>query len=301
MSTPYVYIPLANPVRFHQQGNGDFAQNLAPWFEQGGFYGQPYLFQDRPYLQILIGNTSTTVYIDLIDNEYNQYKRWNMLPMTNSPQYGSLYVYHWTNALPSSSEISAGVYFLRLTVISPEGPLVFYSEPMRIAASFEDTLQIIYTHDVNEFDLYFSQGAEFLLRVEGGVRSEGFSAGGKFTMYEDIDYNPVQLSATPFNVYKFIFGNPKGIPNCMIDRINRILSMQYVTIDGTRYNRNEGAKWERSGTDKYSLASYSIDLIKNENLYSDEFAYVRGTNPLTCDSTLFTCDNDQITCDQTLY
>lgn len=292
----FVKIPLLNPIRFHQLGSGDFQFNNIPWFEQKILYSQPFIFGDAPNLQIFIQSSSATVFIDLIDNESAEYKRWYLYPSPGLPEYNGMTSYGWPNGLPLKSEINRGIYFLRLTVMHTQGPIIFYSEPIRIEETLSDCIKVRYWHDVSQYD--YQKMYVFTIRIEGGIKSDGYQPGGKFTMYEDLDYNPVLLSSTPFNVYKFQFGTASGIPNYLTDIINRMFSMTFVEIDGIRYQRNEGAKLERQGTDRYAYAAWAIDLIKSENNYSDNYAYLEGVIPLTADTTKYTADTIILTADQ---
>jgi len=290
-----------NPIRFHQSGIGDFAYNEIPAHEFQRGYNQVYFHGDRPWIQVLSATPFAAMFMKLIDNEGTVYKTWQFYRSGYS--YGAWFTFDWVGVFPPASVAPAGVYFLKLEIQDAGGSLVFYSEPISLVASQDETLKIVYTHDLNEFDTYFTigTGVNFLLRVEGGVKSEGLQPGGKFTMFQDLDYQSLILQAQPYNVEKFTFGPSAGIPNHLADKLNRIFSLSSVTINGTAYTRNEGAKMERNGETDYPLAGWSLELVKTANPYSDAFSEYTPKSAFTADNTLKTADTTLYTADQTEY
>lgn len=306
MSNSY-YFPFCNPIRLHNVVSSDFFYNQIPSFEAQIGYNQPYVMGDRPYLQVMATTSGATMTMRLVDLYGVIYKTWPVY--YSGYQYGTgsarRFVYHWINTFPYSSQISEGVYFLQLTIEDSDGTLTFYSEPIMLTILAPDnTVTLVYSHDVNDFDTVFVSDkviGEFLMRIEGGMKSDGFTPGGKFTMFQDQDYRSVVLNSQPYNVEKFTFGPSIGAPNYIGDKINRIFALLTVTIDGVGYSRNEGAKVERSGDSGSPIAGWVIDLVKTENPYSEGSEGYNILVPLTCDSTLITCDNSVITADQTQY
>jgi hypothetical protein len=209
------------------------------------------------------------------------------------------HIYAFVHSLPFSNIAPEGVYFLRLTIVDSSGSATLYSEPIYLCSSFANTVKLIYSHDENDFDYQFTSSNIYpsMLRVEGGMKSDGLAPGGKYTMFQDQDYNSVMLNSQPYNVEKWTFGPSYGMPNHMADLLNRIFALSDVTIDGVAYSRNEGAKLERAGDTEYPLAGWSIDLVKTENPYS--YAFQTAAIPLTADTIDYTADNALLTADQT--
>ncbi len=292
------------PIQFHQIGVGDFAYNKIPSFEFLKGYNQIYYFEDRPYIQILSPIPNAWMKMSMVNLE--GVERWVWWPQYSGSRYGSYYVYEWSSPLPPAYPIApyltAGIYFLKLEIQDSTGTIQFYSEPIKLQAPGAEILKIIYTHDQNEFDTLFTDQiidtVSFLLRIEGGMKSEGLQPGGKFTMFQDQDYNSVMLQSQPYNVEKFVFGPSVGVPNHIADKLNRIFGLSTVTINDIQYSRNEGAKMERNGETEYPLAGWSIDLIKSDSPYSEEFE-VNPIIPFTADNTIITADTTLFTADQT--
>ncbi len=302
-----IKIPALNPVKFHKDGTGDFFQNLIPFMEdQNARYCQKYQYGDLLYIQFLIQGASLVggVYaptLKLIDNNQNVIYSFHVEATSTAAVYVGYSAYNVTENFPTVAE---GVYFLKLACYVPKDPtgfdyaqMTFYSEPLYIKETHDHTVLVKYRLTYNDFDCIFTDElALHNLRIEGGVRSEGFTPGGKYQMFTDLGYEPVMLQSTPYNVYKWSFGPGAGLPNWMADKLNRIFSCDEVTIDNVGYMRNESAKMEASRESGYPLGGWTIELIKTDKEYSEEF----DLDYLTCDSTLYTCDSTLLTCDMTL-
>ena len=302
-----IKIPNLNPVKFHKDGAGDFAQNLIPWMEdQNARYCQKYQFGDLLYIQFLIQGASLVggVYaptLQLIDNDQVVAYTFQVEATSSAAVYTGYSAYNVTENFPT---VTDGVYFLKLACYAPKDPngfdyasMTFYSEPIYLKATHDHTVLIKYRLTYNDFDCIFTDDLAYHnLRIEGGVRSDGFTPGGKFNMFTDLDYSPVMLQATPYNVYKWSFGPGYGLPNWAGNLLNRIFACDDILIDEVAYLRNEGAKMEAQRDNIWPLAGWTIELLKVNKEHSEEF----DLDYFTCDTTLYTCDNNVITCDKTL-
>ena len=171
----------------------------------------------------------------------------------------------------------------------------------------DNTVLIACSHDENDFDFKFIDSVynvtrTIIQRVEGGFKSDGQLPGGKYTMYQDLQFKPVILNAVPYNTYRLTVGNNIGVPNWVIDKLNRIFSCSSVKIDNVEYTRAEGAKFEPVNRDPfYPSGIWTIDLLKSENPYSDEMDYVvlpETQTLFTADTTQVSADDETITIDQ---
>jgi hypothetical protein len=138
-----------------------------------------------------------------------------------------------------------------------------------------------------------------MIRLEGGLKSDGVTPGGKFDMFQDIEYQSTVLRSTAYNVEKWTFGDGAGIPNWLADKLNRIFGLTSVKINQVEYSRNEGAKMSRSGDADYPLAGWEVELVKSDNPATDQ--YTTELQSLTVDTTGITVDSTSITSDQTTY
>jgi len=206
--------------------------------------------------------------------------------------------------------VANGIYFLKVVVPSdiPGEYITLVSEPLSIRDDHENTLAIWYGNDayVSDFDLIYGSVDQFpvqnFIRVEGGVKSDGFQPGGKFQQYADLEYQQVILKATPFNIYKFTFGDNGALPNWMADKLNRIFFFPNVFInkDGAqtinyrnKYIRAEGAKMEPQRESLMPFAVWTFDLMEVENYMSDIFG--AGTSSPTPVVTSIRVENGTLT------
>ena len=267
-------IPFLNPLQFRKIPDGKFACDLIPSFEQKSVYVQKFQRGDilRFQVQLLKGNWYSISY-RILNEYFNQVSSYTGGLIGSNEEYDIWSVKDIDNIL----NLPSGIYFLELQiVVIIEGANVnkqFITEPFEIVDELPDSLLIEYSHDGNEFDIAFYPTGNpanrrfFQLRVEGGITSDGFSPASKDTFYIDQVRDVVMLNSIPFNVYKFTFGPGGGIPNWMADKINRILSLAYVEINGRQYVKNEGAKFEPIREKGYPFAGWQIELV-TDNVYS---------------------------------
>lgn len=314
---PFAKFPELNSLQFHQRGKGKLYYDDIPFFEQKEGYLQPYCFDDSVCIQMLIQNPSLEVKITCYNAETGVKIKSSRLNWMNGIKYGAYDVYQYWG-FPLLGEIGGmGIAdteeFVVQYVIEFEAPVhnqigtktVFIdSEYYYIKKSHPNTIAIAYTNDVNNYNIYFTsenpKSGTFLFRVEGGLRTDGVTPAGKYTIFQDQQERPVILNAVPYNIYKFTFGDGRGLPNWVGDKLNRIFCCSDVTMDGVQYTRNEGAKVEPVNVQSnYPLKNFTIELRKTDNPYALDLDYVElSTVPFTADTTLVSADNEEVTIDQ---
>lgn len=279
-----------NPVRFYLFGTGDTWSNLLPYFEHHTNYFCKYRAGDQFRMQILCDEElDPGISIDVVSLETGEIVNSSLMSNTYPTipetirQYGDYYVYNWVGQIADDySPVTRELIQIVLTVPHTTGDIVLKSEPIMLFNDthsdkvIDNTMVILYTHGENDYDTYFvdaegeNDQVTFLMRVEGGFKSDGQTPGGKFTMFQDMQQRPVMLSAVPILTERVTFGSGYGIPNWLADKINRIFALDTVTIDGTQYSRAEGAKMERLTSDLiYPASAWHMDLVKTDNPYSD--------------------------------
>lgn len=267
-----LYVPKLNPLRFHVANLGGFWENEIPSMEYSQAdvrYCQKYNVKDIFYLQFLATfDFATNATITLIDNDATVIETFTV---ETQGMLGTLNSYYIKDLIPSTT---AGMYFIRVVVPFADGGINVYSEPIYIAEDHDDTIMITYRHTWSIHDCRFGTVnlPMFYLRVEGGLKSDGFAPAGKYTMFTDLDYQPVMLQTQPFNLYKHSFGGSLGLPNWMADKINRAFSLDYTFIDNIQYMRNEGAKMERIGDAFDPRAGWTLELLEVGNDYSERYS-----------------------------
>jgi hypothetical protein len=277
LATSYLKVPRVCPYRFHLNGVGDFFVNEIPHGETKVGYcikdhwGAYIYFQ---YLSLKSSLGLTTV--DICDASGTSIHILETGPMDTLTKVDeNYYCYYAKGNYPLPGVHADGVYYLRISFeYSPGLYKVLYSEPINLKTSHTDVIEIEYEHTKNDFDVIWTdpKSSPMFLRLVGGMHSDGFTPGGKFTMYENLKYQPVILRAVPFNIEKFTFGDSRGIPNWVAERISRLFACDKVYINDIQYSRNEGAKLEKQAERGFPLAVWDLELIRSFNEQSDEFA-----------------------------
>lgn len=270
-------IPYLNPLRFHRNDQ-EWAYELIPDHEVTAQYLQKFKGTDKLMFQAqLLKDNYVSIGYAVLDQYLNELSTYTgILIALDLAGYDVWSTKEDDNILVGLAE---GIYFIEIrTTLIIEGQNVekkFLSEPFKRLADTDaakDTVVIEYTHDGNDLDMAFIPGPRvqkyFRIRVEGGVNSDGFEPGSKDSFYIDQVHNVVMLDSNTFNVLKFTFGNGRGIPNWMADKLNRILSLSYVEINGRQYVKNDGAKFEAIREKGYPFAGWSIEMVLAEGVNS---------------------------------
>ena len=267
--TGLLYIPKLNPLMFHQVNLGDFWQNEIPSPDyQDVTYCQLVNGGDIFYLQFLAAFDMTTAatVITLIDNDETVVDTYTVVANGTYGDLSSFYVKDYF-------AVTTGVHYIRIVINYADASATFLSEPINIG-THTDTVFLMYRHSYNIMDCKFG-GVDtpmFYLRVKGGLKSDGFAPGGKFTMYTDLDFRPVMLQTQPYSLYKWTFGDGRGIPNWVAERINLAFSLDYTFIDNIQYMRNEGAKLEPNRDGIFPMAGWTLETLQVANEYSSVFS-----------------------------
>lgn len=283
LTTSYVKMARMNPFHFHLYGTGDFYANTIPYFEEQKGFCQLMHWNQNVYFQFMsldpnleIGGADGS-YCTLRNNEgtlIGELTDYTIERLQTLYRIGQYYVYCVHGNLPVAGSVEDGIYFLQLSLkMDTDEYWILYSEPLNIKELHDHTIIIEYEHTENDFDIIWTdaKSQQMFIEIEGGMKSDGITPSGKHVVYSDLQQRPQMLNSIPFNVYKWTFGGSLGIPNWMIDKINRALSCDKFYINNVQYMRVDGAKLERSGDDAYPLASWSIDMMKADNEQSIEF------------------------------
>ena len=291
MAVQIVKFPLLNTVRFVRATNVQdyFWNDRIPSFESDVDYVQKY--QTSDYIQFSVAFNpayinSSNILCQLRDCRYNQNYGY-FLPLSIAFIDGDGLVHLNMKLTLHNPLIPEGEYYIYLYMPQVAGGNfdLFYSEKISIKTEHENTIQLKYTNEGNDFDNYFyldffgASKTYFIFRVEGGFKSDGFKPGSMDSMFQDQNQANTLLSSVPYDVRQITFGNNKGLPNWVSSKINRIFSCTNVQVDGVEYTKTEGAKIESSFTPRYPFGIWTLDLIKSDNDYSEGHNYTRTPRP----------------------
>lgn len=269
---PIVKLPIINPVRIFQSGHNlyrPFRESI-PDFETQLDYCQ--IFQKGDVIRFqVVCSTSVTVAAYLVDA--NDASVGAFTAEATVVIDGSNY---YTRSLDTTS-IAEGYYQIKMTVNS----YTFYSEPIHLLTTHLNSILLEFTHDENNFSAMFVDGSnpttKFYFRVIGGCQSDGVTPVSKDVAFIDQKYNVELLDSIPYLTYKLIIGDTNGVPNWVADKINRIFACRTVKINDKYFAKTDGAKLERQSiSDKHPMAVWTLDIIPEENDYSDAFSFDTG-------------------------
>ncbi len=166
------------------------------------------------------------------------------------------------------------------------------SEPINIDTEQEGTLRYEYTNSDNNFSMIFNgatpegepEGEVYtwtgIFRVESQIVD--FKPSSVDTIYDDEVHNTTIIMSRPFRQFSLALGEGgkdgvfEGIPDYMVDKVNRILSCNQVQIDGKYFCKSEGAQWEENRPENYQFSSQRITITESQNNFQLE---VESENP----------------------
>jgi len=278
MPTNIVDIPFLNPIRFVPVGataknfDSDWFFNQIKSFEQQINYYQKWQHGDVIYLQVL--SNFSPVAIDLLDCAGNSLNTFAFTAKSVSLVNPGYQVYECSIPVPTFDE---GVYYwlLNVGIYSPvpeESTLEqFVSEPQYISETIENTIFFEYTNSYNKFDVVFETKINFGFRCDAVIGA--IDPQSKDTVWEDQPLNLRTINSIPYRQFKLIIGDGYGVPDWVVDKINRVFACDTVMLDGRQYTKAEGAKWEKNEADLYPMRGWKIDIRETNNRYS-----LRGQN-----------------------
>ena len=270
-----IKIAYLSPLRFYRE-DAETACSLVADHEKTRPYLQRFNKTDKLYFQVLLLKENwTAISYDIIKDGNVIITKQGKIAGT----YGTSYtVWEVRNEDDIIGTIDPGIYKIVVKVTLLDNTVVRYnSEYFEICSldhPAENTVLIEYSHDGNDYDTAFypvgtlQSRRFFQLRVPGGMPSSGFQPASKDTFYVDQHRDVVMLDSIPFNLYKFTFGTGSGLPNWMIDKLNRIFSCSYVELNGRQFVKNDGAKLEIARENGYANAGCSIEMVLPDNPYS---------------------------------
>jgi hypothetical protein len=143
------------------------------------------------------------------------------------------------------SVFDPGCYRLRCTAGIGATTVVFLSEWLNIAERWPKTLLFQYTNTRNQAATIFTTGYTPSYRIEGNIID--FTPRSRFSSYEDEPANEYLLEGVPYRQYTLFAGDSFGLPPWAIDKLNRIMTLNTILIDGKQFVRNEDAQFEAVG------------------------------------------------------
>ena len=173
------------------------------------------------------------------------------------------------------SDLPEGLYWLyqQVTLLSINWEAI--SEPIHSKTAWPNTMLITYKNSFNKDGVAWTTGLQMSFRVEAAIMDMNPEA--EVTSYINQTRDTMVLDGTPFRTYKLYIGEAPGVSPYIMDLLNRIFVCDYIIIEGKRYSRESGSKWEISRQKNYPLIAGSLEIVEATNTDGLQFS---ETTPL---------------------
>jgi len=149
-----------------------------------------------------------------------------------------------------------------------QGDYTFHIEDMTsFVVSVRDewigTKLFTYTNSKNDFGVVFDTGVVFRSRIECDIKN--YAPKSDDVIYNDQLRNSTKLYSLPYNTFTLFIGNPRGVPNDIIDLMNRVMSCDMIKINDTWYEKTTDSEWEYYREDNYDMFAMSTEIMPSDN------------------------------------
>lgn len=178
------------------------------------------------------------------------------------------------------SDLAEDIYYAEITYTDEDDNDIVLRTPLIDVKNYHpDTILFEYTDVVNRLGIIFDTGIEFNFRVEGLLRN--YQPSSSDEDYVDQKYNSISLNSIPYRVFDLFIGafGVQQYPDWLIEKLNYIFACKLKKIEGTYYNKADGAKFELTRPTQIDDRGYpKITVIQDENLGIQE--YKTGDEPI---------------------
>jgi hypothetical protein len=259
-------IPLLNPLRVIDTSeinfgfDGNFAASQVLSYQNPKCYFQKWQRSDSLKLQVLSDYVLSDV--SFVNVETGAIVATGVFAVVPTLIVGYTFsVYQMDFAM---NQLPEGRYVGQFSYTDGDGDFhALETEGICVKDVQENTLLIKYTNSENNYDVIFDTKIEFQFRVEAAIKD--FDPKNNRVVYNDQRYNVTQLSATPYRAFKLFIGFKYGVPEWVVDKINRIQSVDQVSYNNVPYQVVDGAEFEVTRNDDNNFMGASIDLQPVDN------------------------------------
>lgn len=236
------------------------ASDLIPDFQTKKHYSQKFSTSDAPTIQMLSDYDDITV--ELYDAEDDILVK--TYAVTEVPNQILNETFKCYESIIDFSAIPEGHYQLVVSYkLDSFTRIYYYSECLDIKEVHEGTILIEYSNTENNFSMILDSGYKGSFRVESAILN--MKANSDDEIYNDQKRNATTSYSLPYNTYQFIAGAEEGIPDWMVDKINRAFSFNILWLDGYQFNKVEGAQFEEKRIENYPYSGQTIEIMPVEN------------------------------------
>ena len=157
-----------------------------------------------------------------------------------------------------------GVYYVLWTMGTGLATASFISEGINVQPSWDDnTIRLDFSNSRNKLATIFSSGYVGCIRFYGQLNR--FVPKSKFTTFVDQPQDIDLLNAIPYDTWTLEIGRGSGIPDYLIRKIDRIMLLDTVLIDGDQYSRDEDAQMEQNAVQGQPKAYWTLAIRRAQN------------------------------------
>lgn len=250
---------------------GLLKEQFKQW-ENSSNYAQKWQFEDKTAFQVSSNANTVSLYlVDCNGRIFKTYPAPNVTVGNTINVKGVDYTTFANTWQVEFSNINEGIYYLYCVMEYPIGmdthSIEYYiSEPISLATKHVNTLLFEYTHPRNQYETIFVNGSgtnttTFSLRAEGMV--ESIDQKSSDTQYNDQDYDAVMLNAYPYRTFQLNMGHVSGLAPWVWDKLNVILGLKSIAIEGIYYTKDDGAQWSKIEGDRKVWPTITIREADN--------------------------------------
>lgn len=272
MANNIIDISLLNPIRFVDLGgnfkgfDNDWFQSQIRDFEDKVYYAQKWQKDDVIKLQFYSNFTPISVEVLTCSGRtVNTYAAVQKPSQLTDPDFKPYEV-----SIPLAA-YETGEYYLLLSAGTSSNKTQLISEPIYVDEIIDNSILFSYKNTLNSQGIIFETGIEFTFRCEA-ILSQ-YEPGFKDTLYQDQILDNVLLSSIPFRKFKLLLGGISGVPDWIVDKVNRALSCDTWSADGKGFVKQDGTQWTPVRLENYPMNGWGIDVLEAKNLSSK-----RGSN-----------------------
>lgn len=252
-----------NPIYFYKGVPDYYYYDLNPF----DCYSQKFERTDETRLQILSEEENVTV--SLIRKDNNQLVNQFSASKIGTVKDTDLSIFQ----ADLSFDFLEGLHYFKVS----DGQDELFSELISIKKEHKKTIWIEYANSTDHEGFKFNQEDGLVgFRVEGTVQE--FQPDSDDNIYSDANVRAETLKSTPFRTFNLYIGNKQGVPDYILDIVNRIFTCDNTFINGRKFNKTEDSDWEVDRLEEFPYSAMQIRLqaidpimkMAFENIGSDE-------------------------------
>lgn len=233
-----------------------------PYRKVEGVYTQKVQLGDNPIMHLHIqaaGNLVTLRYITC--SEQTLFTE-TMLVDPLYPKYtrdGIEYDCYTKKGLPSL--LLDKTFYIEITVSNNNGNVVLLTEPINYQTKQPENTKLFTCKNKENkgFATFEQSNLKFSLRVEAEITQNTPSVDK--VVYTDMEHNPVLLSATAYDTWKFDIGsNSFGVPDWVLEKLNYFMHTDEFKYEGIAYVATDESTLSIQAENKYALRFAEINF-----------------------------------------